>query len=158
LRLSERGLSLLQRITPLRLQPKQVDESRWVIGYEHYLAADDPLLSYPTGTIPNALAEALLREDIMIAERVVKALVLVPLTQSMFDAMVSFVLSTPPEALKESRLLVDLNKTAYLNVPEQMTRWKWNAKEPDRGLLIRRLTEGLLFLQDGLPENAVRAI
>jgi lysozyme len=123
-----------------------------VVGYGHTHH------TIPAGnTIEQAVADAMLRDDVHVAEKVVKALVEVPLTQSMFDALVSFVLSNPPAALKESKLLVELNRTAYLNVPEQLSRWKWADKEPSRGLLIRRLTEGLLFLQDGLPENAVRA-
>lgn len=155
--LSERGLSLIKSITPLVLNAEQAGDERVVVGYGHHVPAGDPLAQR---TIDEKLADAILREDILYTEKALKQLVLVPLTQSMFDAMVSFTLSIGPAALKESRLLIDLNKTAYLNVPEQMTRWKWDGamKEPSRGLLIRRLTEGLLFLQDGLPENAVRAI
>jgi GH24 family phage-related lysozyme (muramidase) len=156
LRLTKRGLNLIKSLATLRLKPEPAGEGQVVLGYDHFVAADDPLALRTE--IDAALADALLREDLMHAQRVVKKLVLVPVTPSMFDALTSFVVSTPPGALKESRLLVDLNRTAYLNVPEQMTRWKWNAKEPDRALLIRRLTEGLLFLQDGLPMNAVRAI
>lgn len=151
--ISERGLDLIKRLTPLRLTAERASENEAVIGYGHYLPKTDLLVFKG---VDEKVADAILREDILLATKTIKALVQVPLTQSMFDALVSFVLSNDPTALKESRLLVDLNRTAYLNVPEQLSRWKWAGKTPDRGLLIRRLTEGLLFLQDGLPDNAVR--
>lgn len=153
MRTSQRGVDLIKRFESLKLEAYQDGGGVWTIGYGH----TGPDVT-PGRKIDEPLAEAMLREDLMSAEKGVKALVQVPLTQSMFDALVSFAFNVGVGALKESKLLVELNRTAYLNVPEQLTRWKWDNGKPVRGLLIRRLTEGLLFLQDGLPDNAVRAI
>ena len=78
-------------------------------------------------------------------EHYVNSLVKVPLNQSQFDALVSWVYNLGPANLKSSTLLKVLNEGKYEEVPNQMRRWNKVNKQVNEGLVRRRNAESLLF-------------
>ncbi len=78
-------------------------------------------------------------------EHYINSLVKVPLNQSQFDALVSWVYNLGPANLKSSTLLKVLNEGKYEEVPNQMRRWNKVNKQVNEGLVRRRNAESLLF-------------
>ena len=87
-----------------------------------------------------------LREDLRAAERAVRHLVDVPLTQMQFDALASFVFNVGPAAFGNSTLLRLLNAGDAAGAAGQFKRWNRGADGVLPGLVTRRAAERDLFL------------
>jgi len=85
--------------------------------------------------------EVLLERDTLGVVAAVNALVLVPITQSQFDALVSFTFNVGASAFRTSTLLKLLNKKNYAAVPDQMRRWIWSVGRVLPDLIERREEE-----------------
>ena len=119
-------------MAPSRPLPIGTDSSH-LAGFAGLLYQSD---SSPAYDVPAIMA---------INEKYINDLVDVPLSQSQFDALVSWVYNLGPANLKSSTLLKVLNKGEYKEVPSQMRRWnKANGKVLE-GLIRRRAAESLLF-------------
>jgi GH24 family phage-related lysozyme (muramidase) len=90
----------------------------------------------------------LLQEDAATAGTEINRSVTVPLTQTQFDALVSFVFNVGTGAFRDSTLLRLLNKGRYESVPKQLNRWVFAQGEKLDSLVRRRKAEGRLF-RDG---------
>ena len=90
-------------------------------------------------------AEDWLTEEIKEYQDYIKDLVKVPLDQSQFDALCSWVYNLGPSNLKSSTLLKKLNAGEYKDVPEQIKRWNKAGGKVLEGLVRRRNAEALLF-------------
>lgn len=103
-----------------------------------------------------AQADALLQQDLAQFAAGVNARVTVPLTQSMFDALVCFVFNVGLGAFVGSTLLRRLNEGDYAGAAGQFERWnkatnpRTGKKEPLAGLTRRRAAERALFERDGM--------
>lgn len=101
--------------------------------------------------------EKLFIKELGIYEDAVTRYVKRPLTQSQFDALVSFVYNVGATAFKKSTLVRELNKGKYDAVPIQLMRWNKatvkGKKITLRGLTRRRKAEADLFVQDDLDET-----
>ena len=101
-------------------------------------------------------ADTLLREDIADFEDAVNRAVSVPITQSMFDALVCFAFNVGAGNLVSSTLLRVLNRGYYAAASLQFGRWNKSTnphtgkKEPLRGLTRRRSAEKALFESEGM--------
>ena len=91
------------------------------IGYGHVVKDDEDF----SAGIDEAQAEELLRQDAMIAKRAVLRLINVPLTDGMFDALVSVTYNLGGWALQRSTLRRKINREEHSEVPEQFMRWVW---------------------------------
>lgn len=148
---SEEGLALIKEHEGVRLHaypdPGSVDGNPWTIGYGHTRGVKRG----DTCTLEQA--DAWLREDVRAAEAAVLRLVKVPLTQSQFDALVSFVFNvgadedtdTVAEGLGDSTLLRMLNSGDYHGAAVQFERWTKNDGRVMAGLVRRRKSERDLF-------------
>lgn len=94
-------------------------------------------------------AEELLKKDLVRFENAVNNLVKVPLTQSMFDALVSFAFNCGIGAFQNSMLLRLLNQRDYVGASAQFDRWVQGNDGPLPGLVRRRDAEEALFRRDG---------
>ena len=81
---SQAGIDLIKSFESCRLTAYQDSVGVWTIGYGHTNGV------YKGMTITQAQADAFLREDLKTAENTVNSKVTYPITQNMFDALVSF--------------------------------------------------------------------
>jgi lysozyme len=121
--------------------------NRPTIGFGHLL---QPGESYPNG-ITREDAEQLLANDIGTAETAVQNDVKVPLTQSQFDALVSFTYNEGAGNFGTSTLLQLLNQGDYTGAADQFPLWHYFRKpdgsyQSSDGLIARRNDERDLFL------------
>lgn len=132
----------------------------WTIGVGHCLTKDE----LTSGKIEiagapviwrNGLAEGqvqnLLTQDLGNATSAVNCLITVPLTQTQFDALVSFAFNVGSEAFRNSTLRRLLNTGDYDAMPAQLRRWIHNHDGSIcQGLVTRREREIELWYGDGL--------
>lgn len=98
-------------------------------------------------TITIEEAEELLKYEIKNScESTIERLVKVPLLQSQYDALVSFVYNVGSGAFGDSTLLRMLNLGDYQGAADQLLRWNIGGGRVLLGLLRRREDERALFL------------
>lgn len=117
------------------------------IGWGHKILPGEDF----TYGITKAEGEILLSKDIQFAENAVNYYVVVPLKQSMYDALVSFVFNVGAQAFINSTLLKKLNVGDYEGAAAEFARWKYvtinGEKVVSSGLVNRRAKESALFSQ-----------
>lgn len=139
---SASALNLIKEFEGCKLTSYQDAGGTWTIGYGHTKGVTE------IDIISSAQAEALLVKELKEYENYVRKLVKVPLFQYQFDALVSWTYNLGPTNLKNSTMLMHLNKGRYDLVPNEMRRWnKVNGKVLE-GLVIRREKEARLFAND----------
>ena len=146
LRTSEAGLKLIMAYEGFRSHSTRLPNGRWVIGYGHMRAARAGLkVSQPE-------AAAILREfDLPPVEQALHELVLVPLNQHEFDALVSFVFNIGIDQFEASDVLASLNSGDRMAAARSLERW-CNARIGPRNMTVdplvrRRADEKALFLK-----------
>ena len=97
---------------------------------------------------------ALLIQDLVVPVNTVNEAVIVPLNQSQFDALVSFVFNIGCGNFNRSSLLRILNSGNYEKVPEQMRLWAYVKENVSKGLQKRREAEIKLWKTPGKDESA----
>ena len=115
----------------------------WTIGYGHLIKAGEK--DKYEGGISKDDALALLRSDAATAVAGVRKLITVSLSQSQFDALVSFTFNLGVGALEGSTLRKKLNAGDYAAVPEQMMLWVNAGGKKVEGLVNRRKGEAEMF-------------
>lgn len=101
LRINEAGLAIIKASEGLRLDAYQ-SGGRWFIGYGHSGAE-------PGSHISEAEADRLLRQDVASAEAGVRRLVMVPVNENEFSAMVSLAYNLGVGGFGRSSVLARLN-------------------------------------------------
>jgi lysozyme len=133
----------------------------WTIGYGSTRNLDDNTPIRQGDTITKATAERWLNEEVSQTANVVEQLCTVPITQSMFDALVSFGynVGTGGGGLRTSTLLKKLNAKDYDGAAKEFGRWVNGTvngqKVPFRGLVTRRQAEADLFKRDKLSQTVI---
>jgi lysozyme len=89
--------------------------------------------------------EALLREDLQVAERAVKRNVTVPITQEQYDSLVSFTFNVGATNFQNSTLLKKLNAGDCTGAVKEFGRWIYAKGVKLRGLVNRRADESRVF-------------
>lgn len=127
----------------------------WTIGWGHRVQPSERLQQ----PISYLEAERLLRRDVLAFGERVDAMVRVPLTQSMVDALACFAFNVGSGAVLGSTLLRRLNARDYAGAANEFLRWD-KARNPHTGkrerlpgLTRRRQAERDLFLRDGIPRD-----
>ena len=90
-------------------------------------------------------SDALLRQDLVDAERQINRLVTVPLNQHQYDALCSLVFNIGTAAFARSTVLQKLNEHDYAAAAESILLW-CRAGQHSRLLLPRRERERALFI------------
>lgn len=143
MKISTAGIDLIKQFEGLKLKaylptPNDVP----TIGYGHTRTT-------LMGTkITKKEATAFLIQDLAWVEKAVNRNVSVPLTQSQFDALCSWVFNLGETNLKSSTMLKVLNKGDYAEAADQMLRWDKQGKKTLAGLRRRRNAERALFLSE----------
>ena len=119
-------------------------------------------------TVTEDEGKAMFRRELAKHEAAVRRLVTVYLTQSQFDALVSFSYNVGSGALAKSKLLKKLNEKDYLGAADEF-RYFTKARDPKtnkkvvlKGLVRRRKAESALFTSDmpgadDMPQTAVES-
>ena len=92
-------------------------------------------------------ANVLLEQDLKQFEDSVNSLVKVELTQTKFDALVSFVYNLGADNFKKSTLLKKINLKEFAEAAEEFAKWNKAKGKVFPGLTRRRAAERLLFLR-----------
>jgi len=153
--LSSKGLALIQEFESyLKAQPDGSCKSYkcpagvWTIGFgvTEGVGPDDHWT--------RAEADAAFAREMVKHEKAVQQLVTVSITQSQFDALVSFSYNVGAGALAKSTLLKKLNARDYLGAADEF-RYFTRARDPKtgkkvvlKGLVRRRKAEAALFTSD----------
>lgn len=144
--ITEQGLNLVRLHEGFCPKPYLCPTGHLTIGYGHVIKPEEHFTLIQTEE-----AESLLRQDMEVAGKQVKALVKVPLNDDQYSALASwlFNLGNTP-AVRESTLLKYLNTGHYHLVPGQFGQWVigtvGNKPTVLPGLIKRRAQEALLFI------------
>lgn len=143
----------IKSVEAFRAKPYKDVGGVWTIGYgTTYI--DRIKVSSNTPEVNAARAEELLRIDVKAFENVVKSVVLVPITQSMFDAMVSLCYNIGPNAFRQSTLQRLIDQKNYSGAASEFMRWDKVGGKPVAGLTSRRTKEKAWFLREGVGGEA----
>lgn len=141
LSLSAAGLDALKKEEGWRDRVYQDMAGFATIGYGHLLKAGE---AWPAA-ITKAEGEAILKKDISSAEASVRSAVLVPVTQGMFDALVSFVFNIGAGQFSKSTMLKKLNAGNYADAADAMLAWHYAGGKANT-LTARRNRERDIFM------------
>ncbi len=163
MKLSWRGANLIKEFEALRLKAyaataEERERGIWTIGWGHTAGVKGG------DTCTLAQATEWFDEDVAEFEAGVNALVTAPITQAMFDALVSFAYNvgldqdedTKAEGLGDSTLLKLLNEGRYTDAANQFQFWNKQAGEALDGLTRRRRAEYDLFCSQPVVKNDPR--
>lgn len=120
--------------------PGSADGKPWTIGYGH--TGKDVVKGLRW---TQAQADAALAQDVARFAGEVEGLIKVSVTQSQFDALVSFAYNIGVGALAGSTLLRLLSSGSFSGAARQFERWDKQDGRPMLGLSRRRRAERLLF-------------
>lgn len=153
MRISDAGLKLIARFEGFRESVYQCPGGKPTIGYGHVVKSSE------TDKYTNQLSReeglSLLNSDI-VDQYVpdIQRLVNVPLEQSQFDALTSFVYNVGAKNLSDSTLLKYLNAADAPQASFQFLLWRKASGKYLPGLFKRRLAEMFIFRgDDKIPED-----
>merc|ERR1712080_668915 len=119
LRTSQNGLKLIMAYEGFRSHSKQLPDGRWMVGYGHTRAARQGV------RVSQHEAVAILREfDLPPVEKALNELLLVPVNQNEFDALVSFAFNIGVDQFEGSDVLAFLNAGNRLAAAAAMEVWR----------------------------------
>jgi lysozyme len=147
MQISQEGLALIKRFEGFSPTPYICPAGKETIGYGHVI---HPVESYPPEGISEAEAEKLLKQDVSYAESILEHAVLVPLSQSQFDALASLIYNIGIKAFVNSTLLRRLNERNHAAAASEIGRWVYAGGKILPGLVKRRATETALFTAGGI--------
>lgn len=153
--ISAHGLALIQELEGFQAEPKQLPTGGWVVGYSHVRATE------PGDAVNENDAVELLTQDLAPFENLVNTLVTTPLTQTQYDALVSFAFSVGAEAFGRSQVLRRTNAGDYVAAACAMDAWRRSDVSGELviidALVRRRTAEKALFLKE-LPQVAAPSV
>jgi lysozyme len=142
--ISEKGLSFIALHEGFRSNIYKDAAGLPTIGFGHLLLEGEAE-KFKNG-ITKEQGKELLKSDIAEAERYVNSFVKVSLTQSQFDALVSFVFNIGAGNFRKSTLLRKLNESDYDGASSEFLRWVRAGGKVLLGLQRRRAAERKMFL------------
>lgn len=139
--ISEQGLALIRRFEGFSAKPYLCPAGHLTIGYGHVVRPGEEFAA----PLSEAQADALLKKDVAAAQRAVTRLITAPLTQSRFDALVSFTFNVGAGALQRSALRRKVNRGEHAAVEAEFLKWIWAGGKRSPGLVRRRMAEAALY-------------
>lgn len=137
--ITEAGFALIKRFEGFSPKPYADVAGVPTIGYGHAIRPEE---SYTTLTVQEATA--LLAVDVRRAQASVLRLIIVPLSDGQFDALVSFVFNLGSGRLQASTLRRKINR-GESGVEQQFMRWVYAGGIKRPGLINRRMAEAALY-------------
>jgi lysozyme len=145
LKTSKSGINLIKEFEGCELTAYLCPAKVWTIGYGTTSGVKEGQ------KITEIQAEDFLKKDLVRFESAVNRMVRVPITQGIFDALVSFTYNLGAGALATSTLLRLLNDRKYSEAGDQLLRWNKVEDEELEGLTRRRRAERKVFYSQPFP-------
>ena len=143
-KVSRAGVELIKSFEGLRSTAARLPDGRWTLGYGHTFSAREG------ARVTQEDADALLRFDLLPIVDSINNLVLVPLNQNQFDALVSFCFNIGVDNFGQSSVLKCINEGRVTEAALAMDSWRsaeFNGQTYVLAPLIRRrAAEKNLFL------------
>lgn len=139
---SPQGRALIEAFEGLALRAYPDAGGVWTVGYGHTSAAGAPPVS-PGMAISRPMADQILSNDLAGCEETVARCINRPLTQSQFDALVSFEFNTG--SLRKSSIDDKINRGDLDGAMETLLLYDHCAGRVLDGLIRRRHAEKLMF-------------
>jgi GH24 family phage-related lysozyme (muramidase) len=151
---SDTGLEMIRDGEGFRADPGQLPNGAWVVGHGHVRPEAGEAIN-------ETEAATILRADLAPVERLVNEKITRPLTQSQFDALVSFAFSVGDVAFEQSQVLRRVNAGEFFAAACAMDAWRKSdvsgELEVVNALVRRRAAEKAMFLKDIAHEAAPSA-
>ena len=147
MKVSDDCIKMIKHHEGVRLKPYQDPIGLWTVGVGHLIGDGKtlPIEWFRTFTMDEV--DELLKKDLQRFERGVLRLCPNHLTQSRFDALVSFAFNVGLGNLQASTLRQKHNRGDVLGAAKEFLRWNKAGGKVFRGLTIRRQDESNLYLQ-----------
>lgn len=146
MKVSQKGLQLIKHHEGCRLEPYRDPIGLWTVGYGHLIGDGKTLPIEWFRKFTQEEVDALLKKDLERFERGVLRLCPNNLTQSRFDALVSFAFNLGLGNLQASTLRRKHNRSDVFGASQEFVRWNKAGGKVLRGLTIRRQDEARLYL------------
>ena len=154
---SPKAVAMIKHHEGVRQKPYRCPAKLWTVGVGHVLYPEQAKLPLDQRDAFNIKIEdfrvfsmeevdAILRADLDRFERGVERYITVPLTQGMFDALVSFSFNVGLGTLQRSTLRQKLNRGDKEGAAEELLKYCMAGGKILKGLQTRRLDERALFL------------
>lgn len=144
MKMSQSGLELVKEFEGLRLKAYKCPAAVWTVGFGHTSAAGAPIVTSNL-VITRAEAEEILKRDLVQYEDCVREKVQIGITQSQFDALVSFTYNVGEAQFSRSTLLKRVNAGRFDEVPAEFMKWTKGGGRELPGLVRRRRAEVKLW-------------
>lgn len=145
MQLSYNGLEALKEHEGFRNKAYLDTGGVWTIGYGTTKINGKPVEAGQQCSLAESVEW--LKQDLAWAQTAVNKGVKVPLKQSQFDALVSFVYNIGEASFTKSTLLRLLNEGNYVDAAKQFDRWVYDNGRKIPGLAARRAVERSMFEQ-----------
>ena len=152
MKIDKYGEKLIKNFESCKLTAYKADKSEkyYTIGWGHYGTDVKKGMK-----ISKERANELFRNDIKYFETSVNSCLKVKVTQSMFNASVSFTYNVGFGAFKNSSLLKYVNKKQFKKASNEFKKWNKCGGKVLKGLVKRRLLEKTEFERQGLASNHI---
>jgi len=148
IRISQKGLNLIQRFEGLSLKPYKCPAGIWTIGYGTTFYTNGIKVKETDNPISQAEATNLLIEVLKHYEQSVDSFCRDDITQNQFDALVSFCYNVGAGSLKSSTLLKKVNANPNdETISLEFMKWNKGGGKVLKGLTERRKAEADLYVQ-----------
>ena len=152
MKIDKYGEKLIKKFESCKLTAYKADKSEkyYTIGWGHYGKDVGKGMK-----ISKERANELFRNDIKYFETSVNSCLKVKVTQSMFNALVSFTYNVGFSAFKNSTLLKYVNKKQFKKASNEFKKWNKCGGKVLNGLVKRRKLEQVEFERQGLAPSSI---
>lgn len=150
--MNEAGIILLKKYEGCKLKA-YFDVSGFAIGYGHH----GPDIEANT-VWTQEMADKALDDDLAEYGKELDHMLMAPVTENQYSALLDFVYNLGPGSLHKSHLLQYLNDGDANQAAGQFLRWDLVDGQPNTALLERRMDEKALFLTPDKSLDGVQAV
>ena len=143
MKLSPQGLKLIAYFEGIRLKPYKCSAGLWTVGIGHLIGDGSYLPDSYKRVFTLEEVYALLAKDVARFERGVERYCPNRLTQSCFDALVSFSFNLGLGTLQRSSVRQKINRQDYSGAAKVILKYNKAGGVVNRGLTLRRQAEAL---------------
>ena len=154
---SPKAIAMIKHHEGVRQKPYQCPARLWTIGVGHVMWPEQgrlkledrnafPVRPEDMRTYTMEEVDGILRADLARFERGVSQFITVPLTQGMFDALVSFSFNVGLGTLQRSTLRAKLNRGDKEGAAEELLKYCMAGGKILKGLQNRRIDERAMFM------------